>query len=222
MRTAFSPLLTFVLLGLCTLLVSCAAVMPAMQVAGAVKTGYDIHEVVRPEDRVDFGKPMPTDATVEADLRQRLAQAGDFLSLHPYVIDHHVYLVGLFRDKAEAETALEVVRGTDGVCQLTGIFYLKNAQIPFDPNMDTQMALAMRQAILDSGSLQSATLRIDVLQQRAVLLGRVGTVQEKEGILAAARTTEGIAGLDDYLEVKPQRPALKAPPVKTPLQAQNL
>ena len=218
MRAAF----LFVLLGLSAMLASCAVVMPAMQMAGAVKTSYDIHEVVRPEDRVDFGKPLPGDAEVEADLRQRLAAARDFLSINPYVIDHHVYLVGLFRDKAEADTALDVVRGTDGVCEITGIFYLKNAQVPFDPQSDMSTALALRDILLESGALKTASLRINVLQQRAVLLGRVGTAREKAGILELVRNAEGLAGLDDYLEVSPQRAPLKAPPIKVPLEAQEL
>lgn len=210
----------FVLLALTALLASCAVVVPTMQVAGAIKTSYDIHEVARPEDRVDFGKPLPGDVAVEADLRERLAAAGDFLSVNPYVFDHHVYLVGLFRDKAEADTALDVVRGTDGVCRITGIFYLKNARVPFDPHSDMGTALALRNSLLESGALKTATLRINVVQKRAVILGRVGSAEEKAGIIEVARNTEGISGLDDYLEVSLTRPDIAVPPVRQPLQAQ--
>ncbi len=213
MHTLPSVVVIGILLGLTLLLSSCAVVMPAMQVAGAIKTSYDIHEVVRPEDRVDFGRPLPSDAVVEADLRKRMAEAGDFLSINPYVIDHHVYLVGLFRNKAEADTALGVVRGTEGVCSITGIFYLKNEMVPFDPNSDMSTALALRNDLLQSGTLRTANLRINVLQKRLVLLGRVATAKEKAGIIEVARQAEGIAGVDDYLEIAPRQPRPTVPPM---------
>ena len=198
-----NPRTIILLLVLGALLGGCAVAGPAFQIVGAAKTTYDIHEMVRPPDRVDFGAAQPADNVVEARVRQNLDMAGNFLAVHAYSFNGHVYLVGLFRNKAEAQTALEAVRNTEGVNQITGVFQLQDTRVPFNPDTDLAAAVRLRDSLLESGALHTAKLRINVMQNKAVLVGQVGSPKEKANILAVARNSTYLAGMSDYLEVAP-------------------
>ncbi|MGE4551599.1 MAG: BON domain-containing protein [Desulfovibrionaceae bacterium] len=184
-------------------LAGCAVVAPTMQVVGAAKTGYDIHEIARPKDRVDSAAAEQRgDDYLRLKVEHDLHRQGLDDAVSVYALDGHIWVVGLFEHPDQARPVIAAVHDEPGAREITACFYLVDRNRPVDEAADRATALRLRERILNQRALSGAALRIHVVQQRALLMGQVRDDRQKARILAAARQTPDVLAVADYLEVR--------------------
>lgn len=185
------------------LLNACSVMVPTFQMVSAAKTGYDIHEIFLPKERMNPAPETPhRDDSLQLKIKRNLQRQGIDDNVTVYTLNGHVWLVGLFQEREQADPVLDIVRKERKADKITACFYLVDRNRPVNENQDRNMALALRRRILDQGPLPGAALRIHVLQQRALLMGQVPNDRQKARILATARQIPDILAVADYLEVR--------------------
>lgn len=198
------PKTAIALLFCAALLVGCGTpAMPVIQAAGVAKTAYDYSDIVMPRSRVDFIGVSAEDRHIEYAVRQRLdAQHVRYVSLAPFAIDGHLFLVGIFRDQREAERARLNARQIPGVRRLTCSFFRPIKTGQRDMEADRDLAKRIVEQLETDESLDSALVRISVQQQNAVVMGHVTNREQKQRLEALVKQVDGLQEMRSYLAIR--------------------
>lgn len=180
----------------------CAGGLMALQVAGYAKTAYDYQDVVLPEDRVSYSGVNTADRSVENRIMQRFEKEGILARacVEPNAISGHVFLVGAFSSKEEAQQARAVARATPGVNRLTCSFFLTDPARA-DCEDSRELAKSIRTKLAEV-QRPLPTVRVSVLEHNAVLMGFVSSSEDKQTVERLAWNTEGVEDVRSYLSVR--------------------
>lgn len=153
-----------------------------------------------PEKPLDFAE----DKVMRLDLRKALVEAApdDTLSVSPYVVGGHAYLVGWVSSDEEREK-LEAAAGTvPGLISLNSYLPVKPTGTDA-PSETDELALKAKidEAIALASSAHSVNVDVDVLGTHAVLVGAVGSSGAVQTAGEAARQTQGVTGVTSFLTV---------------------
>ncbi|MGE4290861.1 MAG: BON domain-containing protein [Desulfovibrio sp.] len=193
-----------VLLFASLLLTGCGtAAMPVIQAAGMAKTAYDYSDVVMPRSRVDFVGVSAEDRNIEQAVRQKLDDKGvRYVSLAPIAMDGHLFLVGVFPNKHEAERARLTARQVSGVRRLTCSFFRPTPAAQRDPEADRELARRILIQLDGDEDMGTAQVRVRVLERSAVVMGRVDTTEQKHHVESLLRKVDGLREIRSYLAVR--------------------
>lgn len=189
--------------------VGCAGVplLPMIQVAGSAKTGYELACMATPRERIDAtpAGPRAQDNLIAERIREGLRGHRDIpvVALRPYASRGHVYLVGVFRSRKDADRALDLAKRIQGVRSVTGCLFLDNPENPYDEPGCLELERRIRARLgRELPSLSSKDLEIVVVQGHAVLFGSLRSKGELEQVEAVVRQTAGVRALDSYIGVR--------------------
>ncbi|MGE4505856.1 MAG: BON domain-containing protein [Desulfovibrionaceae bacterium] len=200
MRPA-TPLLLALLAFAALSLNGCATGLTALSVAGYAKTAYDYQDVILPESRVSYSQSASSDKDVENRLMQRFEREGLLRAavVEPHAIGGHVYLVGAFADKNQAEHARAIAKATPGVNRLTCSFLLMDpAHARTEASEEAERSIRSRLPEL----VQADTVRVSVLDDNAMLMGSVPSGDDKRELETLAWNTAGVGEVRSYLTVR--------------------
>lgn len=198
MRFVFLALLLWL-----AMLAACGTpAMPVIQAAGMAKTAYDYSDVVMPRSRVDFLGVSVEDKNIEHEVVKRLReQHVRYVSAAPFALDGHLFLLGVFDHPDQAERARRIARNVPGVRRLTCSFF-RPAPGNASSTADHELARRIAQRLETDQTLQSARIRVGILQRNAVLMGRVTDPGQKRKLESMLRTVHGIGEIRSYLAVR--------------------
>jgi len=187
-RSLLSGLLAaFLLLVLC----ACGGAKPYKLMAEAARS---------PERPAAFVQ----DKRLRVHLREALvlASPGTTLSVTPYVIAGHGYLVGWVDDDGEREDLQRAAEGVSGLLSVSA--YLPVKPIGEDaPSSTAELELKAKVAasLLAVGRSDKINISVEVLGTHAVLVGALGSSEDIRQAENAANETSGISGVTSFLRV---------------------
>lgn len=153
-----------------------------------------------PEKPLDFVQ----DKVMRIDLRKALVEADpeDVLSVSPYVVGGHAYLVGWVSSPAEREKLEAAARSVPGLVSLSSYLPVKptGADAPSEAD-ELSLKAKIEQAITLASSAHRMNVDVDVLGTHAVLVGAVASSAAVQSAGEAARQTEGVSGVTSFLTV---------------------
>ncbi|MGE4469248.1 MAG: BON domain-containing protein [Desulfovibrio sp.] len=194
--------LLILILGLVPLSGCGTPAMPVIQAAGVAKTAYDYSDVVMPRSRVDFLGASAEDRQIENEATRRLRdQKVRFISVAPFAMDGHLYLVGIFADRKQAEQARRIARQIPGVRRLTCSFFRPAPQ--GGPALsDRELARRITDQLDSEQSLAAEHIRVGVLQRNAVIMGHVSSPEQKLRLENLLRRVQGLEEIRSYVAVR--------------------
>lgn len=144
------------------------------------------------------------DKVLRIDLRRALVEAdpGDALSISPYVIGGHAYLVGWVSSADERDKLEAAAHGVTGLASFSSYLPLKPTG-ESAPSESDELALKAKveSAITLNSSAHRMNVSVDVLGTHAVLVGAVESSIAAQSAGQAARDTPGVSGITSFLTV---------------------
>lgn len=180
------------------------ALYPVVQVAGGAMTGYDavvIADDYIPRGHIEGGgRCLDNDKMLERRLRERLKIEGSIVSAH--VFDANAYLVGQLPNRAQVDSTISTAKSVQGLKTITCKFYPPTTAR--EANADTELLKILALRLSETKRLESADLRVEVIQSNAILIGETSNYDQKTAAVAIASEVGGIKAVVDYITVAPQ------------------
>ncbi|MDD4952914.1 MAG: BON domain-containing protein, partial [Desulfovibrionaceae bacterium] len=112
-----------------------------------------------------------------------------------------VFLVGLFRNRAEANLAMDLTKSVRGVRKVTGCFFLETEDAPYNRDESAMAEERIRDSLAQEKSLQDSDVDISVIQGSAVLVGTVENELDRDRLISLARAENEVLTVKPYLLV---------------------
>lgn len=125
-----------------------------------------------------------------------------YLDFDAYSYEGHVYILGEYESRFQANRAVEIAKSVEGVKTVTTYFIPKRNEdsCGLTDNMDIEAKL--RQKLVKDDSIWSTNIDSEVIQCTIILLGIVGTEHEKELALNHAMSIPGVREVKSYIKVR--------------------
>lgn len=125
-----------------------------------------------------------------------------YLDFDAYSYEGHVYIIGEYESRFQANRAVDIAKSVEGVKTVTTYFLPKRAEdtCGLTDNMDIEAKL--RQKLVKDDSIWSTQIDSEVIQCTIVLLGIVGSEQEKAAAIAHAKAIPGARSVKSFMTVK--------------------
>ncbi|UCF93844.1 MAG: BON domain-containing protein [Desulfobacterales bacterium] len=183
-------------LGMLAMLSLVTGCTPAL-IGGGAAGGYAVAT-----DERSVGE-MVDDATITSQINTAMAQDPQ---VHPHRIDvdtleGDVVLSGVVDTQEEADRALEIARGVQGVKSVKNDLQIgkKSAGQIVD---DQILGNKIKAKLIGEPEIRSLNIDVDVNQGVVILTGYVGNRAQKNRVMEIARTTQGTVNVVDNLRIK--------------------
>lgn len=113
-----------------------------------------------------------------------------------------LYLIGEYSSKAQAEKAVRLARGVEGVRSVTSYLLPKKDLPDCGTAEELELMASIKQRLIQDEDIWSTNVDIYMVQCCAVVLGIVGSEAERSAALAHVRDVKGLKGVKSYLRVK--------------------
>ncbi|CCH48279.1 BON domain-containing protein [Pseudodesulfovibrio piezophilus] len=180
------------------------AVYPAVQVAGGAMTGYDAANLADrylPRDSVAGGEICGNaDKMLERRLRERL-KFNNLQTISAHVVARQAFLIGRVIMRKDADHAIKIASAVQGIKVVTCKFYPMGT--PKQAIDDSHLLAQLTSALTRSNMLETADLRVEVIQGNAILIGSTGSWNQKTAAVAIAHEIGEVLNVIDYIVVTP-------------------
>ena len=175
--------------------------MAAVQYGSMAYDGYGLAKDHLPRDSIDYRQRFSvSDHIVERRIGERFDTDDDLrdADVEAYSVGGHVYLIGTYQTPDQIDRAADIASGVEGVRVVTSCMYPSSQCVALRAESDDAEARILS-GVGDDAFRDS--LRVDVVGDNAVLLGLVGSDQEKRRVEHLAGSTRGIKNVVSYLAV---------------------
>lgn len=114
----------------------------------------------------------------------------------------HVYVVGEYTSKKQADRAVSLAKGVEGVRRVTSYLLPKRELADCGTTDNLELMASIKQKLIKDEDIWSTNVDVYMVQCRAVILGIVGSAAERDKALAHVRSVKGLKGVKSYLKVK--------------------
>jgi len=177
------------------------AFYPVVQVAGGVWTGYDAVQLADeylPRTSIKGGEhSYEQDKVLQRRLRERLQMNGMSVSAH--VIGADAYMVGQVKDQQHADYAIDTAATVGGIKTIVCKFYPQDTPQQAGEDLRLQTELNLRLSAIKR--LKTMDLRVEVIQNEAILIGKASTPGQKSEAVAVASEVAGIKDVVNYIKL---------------------
>lgn len=116
--------------------------------------------------------------------------------------DGHVFIIGEYDSKAQADKAIALAKKVEGVKRVT-TFLLPKKEDDLCGSVDNMdLFRQIKTKLVEDENIWSTNVNVTMLQCNAVLTGIVGSANEKARAEAHARSVRGVRSVKSYLKVK--------------------
>lgn len=143
------------------------------------------------------------DAKIKVLIKSDFLQDDDvkYLDYDVFCYTGHVYLIGEYTSRKQADKAIAIARKIEGVRQVT-TYLLPKKDLPYCGTTDSLgYKLKLRKALVEDENIWSTNIDISMVQCEAVLLGIVGSTKERSLAIAHAKKIKGIRKVKSFLKV---------------------
>lgn len=126
-----------------------------------------------------------------------------FMDFDAYSYQGHVYLIGEYENREQVDRAVYIAKNVEGVRNITTYFLPKRSNDSCGTTDNVELNAKVRQKLIADKDIWSTNIDIEMIQCKVVLLGIVGSQQEKDSAEAHARSVSGVREVKSYIKVKP-------------------
>ena len=147
------------------------------------------------------------DKRLRLHLREALvvASPGSTLSISPYVVGGHAYLVGWVDTDGERADLEAAAQGVSGLLSVAVYMPVKptGADAP-SSTAELELKAKVTASLLAANRSDKINIAVEVLGTHAVLIGALGSAEDVRRADEAASETSGISGVTSFLSVPPE------------------
>ncbi|MBG0788903.1 MAG: BON domain-containing protein [Desulfovibrionaceae bacterium] len=114
----------------------------------------------------------------------------------------HVYIVGEYENRTQVDRAVAIAKGVKGVRTVTTYLLPKNDSDHCGTTDNLEIYGRIKKDLVADGDIWSTNVQIKTVQCNVVLLGIVGSMNEREKIIDYAKKTKGVRSVKSYLKIK--------------------
>lgn len=131
-----------------------------------------------------------------------LAVPDSTLSVSPYVVGGHAFLVGWVKDDAQRMALEEAARSTSGLLSVAAYLPVKptGSEAP-DSSSELGLKAKVVGAIVAASGTEKINITVEVLGTHAILVGALRSADDIQSASKAASDTSGISGVTNFLSV---------------------
>lgn len=164
-------------------------------------SGCTVYDVAMEERNVgDWANDNAIAITIEKDFLND--DQIKFLDFDAHSYEGHVYIVGEYESRSQVDRAVQIAKGVDGVRQVTTYVLPKREQDYCGTTDNLDIYASVKKALVADKNIWSTNIDIKTVQCNVVLLGIVGSAQEKSLAYNHAKAVEGVRSVKSYLTVK--------------------
>lgn len=124
-----------------------------------------------------------------------------FMDFDAYTYEGHVYLIGEYESRAQTDQAVKIAKSVEGVQKITTYFLPKKAYDHCGTTDNVEINATLRQKLISDEDIWSTNLDVEMIQCEVVLLGIVGSYEQKAAAVAHAKSIPGVRKVKDYIKV---------------------
>jgi len=125
-----------------------------------------------------------------------------YMDFDAYTYEGHVYLTGEYESREQVDRAVTIAKATKGVRTVTTYFLPKRAEDLCGTTDNMEISATLRQKLISDNEVWSTNIDVEMVQCHVVLLGIVGTEQEKAKAMEYAKNIPGVRGVKSYIKVR--------------------
>lgn len=114
----------------------------------------------------------------------------------------HVYIVGEYESRSQVDRAVAIAKGVDGVRKVTTYMLPKRSHDYCGTTDNLEIYGRLKKDLVADKDIWSTNVEIKTIQCNVVLLGIVGSMNEREKIIDYANKTKGVRSVKSYLRIK--------------------
>lgn len=125
-----------------------------------------------------------------------------FLDFDASSYEGHVYIVGEYESRSQVDQAVKLAKGVKGVRKVTTYMLPKKEHDHCGTTDNVEIYSRLKADLVGDKDVWSTNVEIKTVQCNVVLLGIVGSMNEREKIIDYAGKTKGVRGVKSYLKIK--------------------
>lgn len=125
-----------------------------------------------------------------------------YMDFDAYSYEGHVYLIGEYESHTQVDRAVAIAKSTEGVRTVTTYFLPKRAEDHCGTTDNVEISATLRHKLISDEDIWSTNIDIEMIQCNVVLLGIVGTSQQKAAAIAHAKETPGVRNVKSFITVR--------------------
>lgn len=125
-----------------------------------------------------------------------------YLDYDAYSYEGHVYLIGEYESRSQVDKAVAIAKGVKDVRTVTTYMLPKKVNDLCGTTDNLDIYTSVKGKLINDKDIWSTNIDIETIQCHVVLLGIVGSKQEKAKAISHAKSVPGVRAVKSYLTVK--------------------
>lgn len=113
----------------------------------------------------------------------------------------HAYVFGEYESREQVNRAVQLAKSVEGVNAVTTYLLPKRKQDYCGTTDNMDIHTRLKHALVSDKNIWSTNINIETIQCNVLLLGIVGSEQERDAVIAHAKQIVGVRSVKSYIQV---------------------